>query len=194
MDISATGWSLVQRSPTECVCVSFDVIRSNSNPLRLQWVGRKMPQQEVKKLVMVGACLQWTCWEYPRLRHFACAKQSRQQTKTDVPNVSAGDGMGKYYMCYGATEWRMLKQGRERTRRTPWQWVTQSEVEMGRPYGKNGPAQMGTRCISVGRKNWQMEDGRPRTRWTDAFKRVSGGQWSRRAKKRSEWSTLTQHS
>jgi hypothetical protein len=33
-----------------------------------------------------------------------------------------------------------------------------SEVEMGRPCGKNGPAQMGTHYINVGRKNRQKEN------------------------------------
>ena len=36
---SATGRSLVQGSPTECVCVS--VIGCNNNPLHLKWVGRR---------------------------------------------------------------------------------------------------------------------------------------------------------
>jgi len=36
---SATGRSLVQRSPTECV--SLNVINCNNNALHLQWVGRR---------------------------------------------------------------------------------------------------------------------------------------------------------
>jgi hypothetical protein len=32
VEISGTGWSLVQRSPTECVCVSPSVIRCNNKP------------------------------------------------------------------------------------------------------------------------------------------------------------------
>jgi len=36
LEISASGRSLVQTSPTECVCV----ISCNNNPLRLQWVDR----------------------------------------------------------------------------------------------------------------------------------------------------------
>jgi hypothetical protein len=36
VEASATGWSLVQRSPTECVCVSFSVISCKNNPLHLQ--------------------------------------------------------------------------------------------------------------------------------------------------------------
>jgi hypothetical protein len=42
LEASAMGRSLVQRSPTECVCVcvSLSVIRCNNNPLHLQWVGR----------------------------------------------------------------------------------------------------------------------------------------------------------
>ena len=38
---SATGRSLVQGSPTECVCVHVCVIRLNNNPVHVQWVGRK---------------------------------------------------------------------------------------------------------------------------------------------------------
>jgi hypothetical protein len=40
-EVSATGWSLVQRSPTvvACVCVCQRVIRCISNPLQLQWAG-----------------------------------------------------------------------------------------------------------------------------------------------------------
>jgi hypothetical protein len=51
VDFSATGWSLVQRSPTEraclrvCVCGggggAFSVIRRNSNHLRLEILARK---------------------------------------------------------------------------------------------------------------------------------------------------------
>jgi hypothetical protein len=39
VEVSVTDRSLVQRSPTEYV--SFSVIRCNSNPLHLQWVGRR---------------------------------------------------------------------------------------------------------------------------------------------------------
>jgi len=42
--VSATGWSLVQRSGTDCACafvVSFTVIKHNNNPLHLQWTGKK---------------------------------------------------------------------------------------------------------------------------------------------------------
>jgi hypothetical protein len=39
VEVSVTGRSLVQRSPTDCVSPS--VIRYNNNPLHLQWVGRK---------------------------------------------------------------------------------------------------------------------------------------------------------
>jgi hypothetical protein len=44
--VSATGRSLVQRNPTECV--SLSVIRCNTNHLRLQGVGRR--GQTKKKL------------------------------------------------------------------------------------------------------------------------------------------------
>jgi hypothetical protein len=36
VEVSATGRSLVQRSPTECVYVSLSVIRCNNNPLDLK--------------------------------------------------------------------------------------------------------------------------------------------------------------
>jgi hypothetical protein len=35
-DVSAMCRSLVQRSPTDCVCVSLNVVRCNSNPQHLQ--------------------------------------------------------------------------------------------------------------------------------------------------------------
>ena len=41
LQVSATTRSVVHRSPTECVRVSFIVIRCNSNPLHLQCVGRR---------------------------------------------------------------------------------------------------------------------------------------------------------
>jgi len=39
VEISTSGRSLDQRSPTECVCLS--VIGCKNNPLHLQWVGGK---------------------------------------------------------------------------------------------------------------------------------------------------------
>ena len=36
IEISATDRSLVQRSPTICMCVSLNVIRCNNNPLHLE--------------------------------------------------------------------------------------------------------------------------------------------------------------
>jgi hypothetical protein len=44
VEATATGRFLVQGSPTYCVSVS--VIRCNSNPLHLQWVGRR---RQIKK-------------------------------------------------------------------------------------------------------------------------------------------------
>jgi hypothetical protein len=41
VEISATDRSLIQRSPTVCMCVSLSVIRGNSKPLHLEWVGRR---------------------------------------------------------------------------------------------------------------------------------------------------------
>ena len=58
-------------------------------------------------------------------------------------------------------EGRMPKEGREPTWRTPWQRL--SQVEMGRPCGKNGPTPMGTSCTNAGprnrqKKNWATEE------------------------------------
>jgi hypothetical protein len=47
--VSATGRSLVQRSPTERVCVSLSVIRCNNNPLHLQWLGRRDQTKKGRK-------------------------------------------------------------------------------------------------------------------------------------------------
>jgi hypothetical protein len=43
VEVSATGRSLVQRNPIECVCVcvSLNVIKRNNNPVHLQSVGRR---------------------------------------------------------------------------------------------------------------------------------------------------------
>jgi len=52
VEVSATGWSLVQRSPTECVCVSLGLIRCNSSPVHQQWVrvsrGQPKKSQETR--------------------------------------------------------------------------------------------------------------------------------------------------
>jgi hypothetical protein len=54
------------------------------------------------------------------------------------------------------------------------------------PYGKNGPAQMATGYVSVGRRNRRKERGRPNTRWADTLKKVAEGQKSQAAKIRCE--------
>ena len=41
VEVSATGRSLVQKGPTECVCVHMSVIWWNNNPLHLKRVGKK---------------------------------------------------------------------------------------------------------------------------------------------------------
>ena len=69
------------------------------------------------------------------------------------------------------------------TRGSGWQ----SEVEMGRPCGKNGPAQMDRHCINVGRTDRQRRNGRPKTLWADTFKRAAGWQWSRTNKNWWDW-------
>jgi hypothetical protein len=82
-------------------------------------------------------------------------------------------------VLYGEAECRMLKY-EENQHEGHRDSGSQSEVEMGRPCGKNGLAQMGTRYGSVGRKNrqknWATED-----RWRDTFKREEG-QLSRASK------------
>jgi hypothetical protein len=64
-EVSATGRSLVQRSPTECD-VSLSVSKCNSNPLYLQWVGRRCQTKKGrtsdavgKKLVPLLLCSQF---------------------------------------------------------------------------------------------------------------------------------------
>jgi len=47
---SASGWSLVQRSPTECgVCVSLSVVKCKNNPLHLQPVGKRGQTEDERK-------------------------------------------------------------------------------------------------------------------------------------------------
>ena len=50
-EVSATGWSLVQRSPTQCVSLSVCVcvMICNKNTLHLQCVGRSQAKKERKK-------------------------------------------------------------------------------------------------------------------------------------------------
>jgi hypothetical protein len=48
--VSATGCSLVQESPTECG-VSLSVIWHNTNPLHLQWVGRRGQNKKMENYV-----------------------------------------------------------------------------------------------------------------------------------------------
>jgi hypothetical protein len=50
VEVSATGRSLIQSSPTECVCVSLSVIKCKNNPLHLQWVRRRGQTKKEKKL------------------------------------------------------------------------------------------------------------------------------------------------
>jgi hypothetical protein len=48
-ELSATGRSLVQGSPTECVYVSSSVVSCNTNPLHLQRVRRKGQRRKERK-------------------------------------------------------------------------------------------------------------------------------------------------
>jgi hypothetical protein len=41
VEISATGRSLVQRSPTDLGCVTVCDQMNNNNPLHLTWLGKK---------------------------------------------------------------------------------------------------------------------------------------------------------
>ena len=49
IEVSATGRSLVQGSPTECVYVSLSVVSCNSNTLQLQRVRRKYQKRKERK-------------------------------------------------------------------------------------------------------------------------------------------------
>lgn len=97
----------------------------------------------------------------------------------------------EYCKLYEETGWRKLKEGSEPTRRTSWQRLT-VRLEMERPCGINGPALVGKRYINVGRKNRQK--GSTEDPMTDTYKRVSGGQWARVTKNRSECCRRKQYS
>jgi len=56
VEVCATGRSLVQGSPVECVCVSFIVIRCNNSPLQLQCEGRKVKTKKKEKKRKEGMC------------------------------------------------------------------------------------------------------------------------------------------
>jgi hypothetical protein len=73
--------------------------------------------------------------------------------KENAANLSAET---EYCKLYGATEWRMLSKT-ERQRKGHHGNGSQYLVDMGKTCGTNGPAQMGTRYINVGRKNGQKE-------------------------------------
>ena len=49
VEVPATGRSLVQGSPTECVCVLLSATRCNNNPRHLQWVGRRGHTKKERK-------------------------------------------------------------------------------------------------------------------------------------------------
>jgi len=52
VEISATGWSLIQRSPTECKCVSLDVIRCNNKHLHLQRIYKEVRLRKTGSFVI----------------------------------------------------------------------------------------------------------------------------------------------
>jgi hypothetical protein len=50
IQVSASGWSFVQRSPTECgVCVSLSVVKCKNNPLHLPPVGKRGQTENERK-------------------------------------------------------------------------------------------------------------------------------------------------
>ena len=51
---------------------------------------------------------------------------------------------------------------------------SQSQVEMGRPCGMQGPVQIGTGYIYTVRKNKQKRTGRPKAWLKDTFESVAG--------------------
>ena len=65
---------------------------------------------------------------------------------------------------------------------------SQSQVKMGRPWGKQGPVQMGTGYIYMVRKNRQRRTGRPKAWLEDTFERIAGRHLSWAANNCSEWS------
>lgn len=91
---------------------------------------------------------------------------------------------GEYCMFCWATGWRILKW--ERTNTKDIVAVSQSQVEMGMPCGKNGPAQVGKHYVTVICKT-RWTTGRLKTWCADRSKRVTRGQRSRTAKNRNEW-------
>jgi hypothetical protein len=102
----------------------------------------------------------------------------------DAPHLSAEDGTEHAASCMERQSdecWSKVENQREGHRDSG----SQSQVEMGRPCGRNGPAQMGTGYINVGRKNRQKENGATADKMdgrTDTFRRAGGGQWSRKPK------------
>jgi len=70
VEVSARGPSLVQTSPTEYICVALSVLKCHSNPLHLQWVGRKrsiLSKTERLELYMVNTLMLLT---YLRLMYY----------------------------------------------------------------------------------------------------------------------------
>ena len=59
VEVSATGRSLVQRSPTNCVYVSLCAVSCNSNPLHLQGVCTRgqTKKENVIEMIIEGLCL-----------------------------------------------------------------------------------------------------------------------------------------
>jgi hypothetical protein len=74
-----------------------------------------------------------------------------RRRKMRCSKLVSGRWNGEYYMFCGATGWRIQKW--ERTNTKDIVAVPQSQVEMGRPFGKNGPAQVGKHYVTVVCKN-----------------------------------------
>ena len=49
VEVCALGWSLVRRSPTDCVCMSLIVIWCNTDLLHLQWGGKRSQTKKERK-------------------------------------------------------------------------------------------------------------------------------------------------
>jgi len=74
VEFSETGRSLVQAGPTECMCVcvfvSMSVIRCDSNPLHLPWLGRR--GQDKKESVWLTNKV--GCWYTDAAQSLRCLK------------------------------------------------------------------------------------------------------------------------
>jgi hypothetical protein len=115
----------------------------------------------------------------------------RREGNEDAPNLSAEYGTKTTACCVELQSdecWSKAGNQHEGHRGKGWPF----RVEMARPCGKNGPAQMGTRYTSVDIRIGKRRAGRPKTVWAHMFKRVAGWEWSRGAKDPCGWCRYTQ--